>query len=102
MEIREEKITRYFLNISHEKGGPTAIFFLRRGFKIDERLILINALATHAADDWPGTRSEEVFGPRHEVIGPMFCPDGTFLIILSIWQFQRGGNRASFVTAYPQ
>jgi hypothetical protein len=99
--IPEPKITRYLLNPFHPSGGSKAVFFLRFGFTAEGWQRLAWALRAHALENEVSETTENVYGVRFAVDGPLLAPDGTVLNVRSAWFIDAGSEMPRFVTAHP-
>jgi hypothetical protein len=95
-----EKITRYLLNDAHPEGKTKATFFRRFGFRPEEPHMLEAELlrVARAAD------MREVpfaYGLKYVGMGPIDCPDGRRVEIVTVWALRYGQTPPYFVTAYP-
>lgn len=93
-------MTKYLLNLEHEKGGSKARFFLNRGFTVEHWKILAKAIREHGATQpvtaKEPTRPGEKFGVQCQIVSP----DGKNPCILSVW-IKEGTKPLRFVTAHP-
>lgn len=99
--IRVDKLTHYLLDLTSIDGASKAKFFLGHGFPADNFFVLLEALANHSGDHWPGRTMPSPHGLKHILEGPMMCPNGTTPIVRSVWMLTPDGTTANFVTAYP-
>ena len=99
--IRADKLVSYLLDLTSIDGGPKAKFFIGRGFPAEDFFVLMEALAQHGADHWPGDTKPSPHGTKHVLVGPLPCPDGTTPEVRSIWMLSADGATAKLVTAYP-
>lgn len=99
--VPEPKVTRYLLNLDHERGGPKARFFLGFGFGINDPDVLVRALMTHGAA-YEIVETEDRFRATvYTVEGEIESPDGRNPRIRTVWQIDEGATEARFITAVP-
>ena len=99
--IEKEKITEYLLNPAHRYGASKARFFGAFGFCREQWELLARALREHAQMHEVNEVRETGFGPRYEVDGPLWSPDGRCPRVRSVWQLDHGMVAPRLITAYP-
>lgn len=92
------KTTNYLLNDEHPDGGSKARFFKKRRF--DEKS-LSEALLNFLRENDFSEIIENQYGKKYVVDGVLPCPDGTTVIVRSIWVIKTSEFYPIFVTAYP-
>lgn len=95
-----EKITDYLLSEIHPEGRGKAAFFRRLGFRKDEPYTLRWALL-QLARQLSVDELEFPFGLKYVGVGPITCPDGRQVDIVTVWVLRDGRPPPYFVTAYP-
>ena len=99
--VDREKITEYLLNPSHLYGAAKARFFGQFGFELAAWETLAQALREHAQQHEVSIVTETPFGPRYEIRGELYSPDGRTPIVCTIWQMDHGKVAPRLITAYP-
>ncbi|MBI1226258.1 MAG: hypothetical protein GC192_13575 [Bacteroidetes bacterium] len=99
--IREEKLEKYLLNISHPDGASKARFFMQRGFSTESANNLRLALLEHAKEGKVVEEIQNPFGMKYVLKGFLKCPNGTKPNLCSIWIIENGKDIPELVTAYP-
>jgi uncharacterized protein DUF6883 len=99
--VDREKITEYLLNPFHRYGASKARFFGAFGFVAEEWWTFAEALREHARNHDVTKMRETGFGPRFEVDGTLFTPDGRRPRVRPVWQLDRGEVAPRLITAYP-
>ncbi|MFQ5447271.1 MAG: DUF6883 domain-containing protein [Saprospiraceae bacterium] len=99
--IREEKLTKYLLNLSHPDGLNKARFFMLCGFSPENPEELRSALLTHAQTTSVKETKTNPFGAKYVLEGTLAAPDGTYPKIVSIWIIEHENDYPELVTAYP-
>ena len=95
-----EKITDYLLDESHPDGRGKAAFFLHVGFSRSNPEAMIWALLNLVGQS-DMTAQETGFGVKYAGAGPMVCPNGRVIQVVSVWMLRMGEPPPYFVTAYP-
>lgn len=99
--IPNRKITAYLLDVTHDRGGDKARFFLRFGFSMLEWEVLATALRYHIVTHTITSQRITAYGFNYAVEGELPSPDGRNPMVQTVWKIERGQDIPSFVTAYP-
>lgn len=100
-QVPVAKIVQYLLSPEHRFGRFKAAFFFAHGFSRDTPDQLSSALRNHAIENTVTASQETEFGVRYRIDGPLAAPDGSRVLVRSIWFSERGAGPPRFVTAYP-
>jgi filamentous hemagglutinin len=99
--IDPRKISAYLLAPAHEHGGPKAHFFISFGWSPDLPSQFIDALRKHALS-WQVDRSYPAeYGQKFELLGPLQAPDGSSVVVKSVWIILVGEDLPRLVTVVP-
>jgi len=101
LEIAQEKILDYLLNITHPDGRTKALFFIRFGFSLEAWRLLSECLKEmFYSYDVKYTQVTQ-FGIKYILEGIINTPDKRNPLIGSIWFVEKNDIIAKLVTAYP-
>jgi hypothetical protein len=99
--VTEDKVTGYLLNAAHRFGASKARFFAEFGFRVEEWEVLARALREHGRRHEVTKERETGFGPRYELDGELYAPDGRCPQVRTVWQTDRGQIAPRLITVYP-
>ena len=99
--VEREKICDYLLNPAHRYGASKARYFAGFGFHTGAWEILAAALRRHGLENEVTKVRKTDFGPRYEVEGEIFVPDGRSPRVRTVWQIDEGEIAPRLLTAYP-
>jgi len=99
--VEEQKVVGYLLNRGHRYGASKARFFGDFGFHVGNWQALAEALRAHGRNCDIVKTKETPFGPRFEVEGPLYSPDGRQSRVRTVWQLDAGQIAPRLITAYP-
>jgi hypothetical protein len=99
--VDERKVTDYLLNTTRMPTAAKARFFFSCGFTSDEWPELARALKAHGQTQPVVGTTKSVYGAKHEIEGPLRCPDGRSPIVRSVWQIDKDELAPRLITAYP-
>jgi hypothetical protein len=99
--IDRAKIVNYLLAPDHPEGAGKAEFFRRFGCSVDGWECLAEALLAHARSHPVASCSENAYGAKYRIEGPILCPDGRSPSIRTVWIIDRGEDAPRLVTAHP-
>ena len=100
VEVAEQKIRNYLLNINHSVGGSKAKFFLGKGFSEAEWKVFAGAIELHPIDNPIQDEEPTGYGLRVRIVCKLKTPDGSDPCIRTIWMVE-GTQAPRLVTAYP-
>jgi hypothetical protein len=100
VEVPEQKIRNYLLNINHSVGGPKAKFFLGKGFSDAEWKVFANAIKLHPIDNPIQDEEPTDYGLKVKIVCKLKTPDASDPCILTVWMVE-GTQVPRLVTAYP-
>ena len=98
--VERTKVTDYLLSTTHPDGRSKADFFMRFGFRGEEREILAEALRVVGASNQVVAVVESPHGARYTVNGALRTPDGRTPMVRTVWIVEPGTS-PRLVTAYP-
>jgi hypothetical protein len=84
--VPPSKVSDYLLNVRHPSGGAKARFLLQHGFTASRPDELEKAILRQAADGFIFDSYATLYGQRHEVVGPLFCPNQRVVTLTTVWQ----------------
>lgn len=99
--VHPDKILKYLLSDTHERGQSKAKFFKRFGFTLESWKALDMALRQHAAMTIVARTEDTIRGTKYMLEGPIICPDGRTPYIRTIWVIELDRVTPRFVSAYP-
>lgn len=99
--IRQEKITRYLLDLTHEEGQSKARFFIHFGFSMAQWGQLQDALLAHARTGQVTSVLDTARGRHYAVEGEIDTPSGRRAQLRTVWVLETGSEAPRFITAYP-
>ena len=99
--VERQKVVNYRLNQTHHFGASKARFFRGFGFCVESWEELADALKAHGAAHEVVRLTKTGFGPRYEVEGELWTPDGRHPRIRTVWQIDDGRVAPRLITAYP-
>jgi hypothetical protein len=100
VEVSEQKIRNYLLDVNHRDGGSKAKFFIARGFSDLAWLAFANAIRQHPIDNPIRNTEATDYGLKVIVQCTLRTPDGGNPCIRTVWM-QEGTHVPRLVTAYP-
>jgi hypothetical protein len=99
--IHPDKILKYLLSDTHERGQSKAAFFKRFGFSVDNWDEFDLALRKHAIETEVARTEPTPEGCKYILEGPLECPDGRKPHIRAIWVIEWNQSAARLLSAYP-
>lgn len=99
--VPERKITGYLLSPTHRAGRGKEKFFSAHGYRVDAWNVLAEALLEHVRTNDLVETERTPYGVRYVIEGDMIAPDGTKLLVRSVWFIENKATEPRFVTAYP-
>jgi hypothetical protein len=99
--IPHAKVTDYLLNITRMPVAAKARFFFSCGVTSDEWPELARALKVHGQTQPVVGTTVSAYGAKHEIEGPLRCPDGRSPMVRSVWQIDKDELAPRLITAYP-
>lgn len=99
--VSKEKLVDYILSETHPVGSTKAKFFRGLGFKERNMGQLAKSLIQIARANEIKSSRESIYGINYLIEGKVKTPSGKTVVIITVWFIEKGGNRPSFVTAYP-
>jgi hypothetical protein len=99
--IDPRKITDYLLCATHEQGGPKAQFFISFGWSQEAPGELVDDLYRHALASEVVRSYPAPHGQKFEIVGPISTPDGSVVVVKSVWIVLFGEDAPRLVTALP-
>jgi hypothetical protein len=100
VEVSEQKIRNYLLDVDHRDSGPKARFFLAQGFSDAAWQDFANALRRHPIDNPIQDREPTDYGMNVMVECTLRTPDGGNPCVRTVWM-RDGTQNPRLVTAYP-
>jgi len=100
--ITEAKLRDYLLNPDHRRGGSKARLLHIFGYDRADWSRLGADIRTHHLDRKVDRATENDFGRRYEIVGPIITPCGRPLIIRTVWQIDRGTTVPRLITMRPE
>ena len=99
--IAPDKLTRYVLNIEHERGGNKARLLAEFGYNQDNwRQLDADIRQYHLNADIEAERRTS-YGLRYEIRAPLQTPDGRTPTLRTIWQIDAGADVPRLITLVP-
>jgi hypothetical protein len=99
--VPREKLTGYLLSETHPVGRFKAHVFRSVGFDDTNVDLLEQGLLTVARSQEVAKTETTPHGEKYVVNGPLPAPDGTVLLLCTVWIIEPEGPGPRFVTAYP-
>ena len=99
--VERTKIVDYLLNPAHRYGAAKVRFFTQFGFRLEEWEVLAVALREQGQQNEVSKVRQTGFGPRFEVDGELFAPDGRRPMVRTVWQMDSGQTAPRLITAHP-
>lgn len=99
--VSKEKLVDYILSETHPVGMAKAKFFRNLGFRSRNAGQLTKSLIQIAQTNEIKSSRESIYGINYLTEGKIKTPSGKTVAIITVWFIEKGGNRPSFVTAYP-
>ena len=99
--VPRNKVEDYLLNLGHPIGGGKARFFLRFGFRREERNVLAEALRKHARENHVAHSSSDADGVTYLLEGPLETPSGRTPRVRTVWLVETGELAPRFISGYP-
>ena len=96
------KITKYLLNLDHEKGAAKARFFIKGGFSVEKPDELIEALKNHLKNRKIVNEITDDNFVKYVVECQIDNPNETNPCIVSVWITEKGEKCPRLITAYPK
>jgi hypothetical protein len=84
----------------HIYTAAKARFFGQLGFELAAWETLAQALREHAQQHEVRIVTDTPFGPRYEIRGELYSPDGRSPIVCTIWQMNHGKVAPRLITAF--
>lgn len=100
--VYKAKLTQYLLDLTHEDGGPKAVFFLGHGFTLEDWHELRAALLQHALEGEVVNSEEREFGVLYVIEGDMMMVDGLVRFVRSVWGIDFGSTIPRLLSAMPR
>lgn len=99
--IPSDKLERYALNPTHEKGGKdkATVFKSALGFDQSNWQALLQAIIDELPYSEAALAHSDEYGQRYTVIMKIKGPNGNTSEVLTGWIFKRGTDYASLTTA---
>lgn len=98
--VHPSKITKYLLNLTSEKGGPKAKFFMRFGFTLENPDLLAEALKEHAVTQQIEKIIPFDWGMKYILRCRCKTPDHRNPSVISVWNIPTGETVPRLVSAY--
>ena len=98
--VDREKVKDYLLSVTHPEGPGKAEFFSRFGFRLENWVVLADALRKHRASHTVAKSVESSYGARYALEGELESPDGRNPRVRTIWIIERGAKTPRLITAY--
>ena len=99
--VPDAKLTAYLLSESHPVGKSKTKFLRRRGFDDTNCALLAEGLRTIASNNSVDEVESTAHGTKYRVSGFLACPDGSTVVLRTIWIVRDHTGVPYFVTAYP-
>jgi hypothetical protein len=101
LRVDQSKLTGYLL--SEATGRGKAAFFLRLGFRPENRETLAAALKAQARDNAVASVVDSPYGKRYSVDGTIETPDNREPRpkVRTVWILETGSDTPRLITAYP-
>src|SRR4051812_44515632 len=100
--VAPEKLRDYLLNPQHRRGAGKARLLMTFGYRAENWQQLESDLRAQHLNLDVATVSDNEYGRRFEIIGPIRTPTGRSVIFVSIWQIDIGTNDPRLITMYPR
>ena len=100
--VPEAKITRYLLDLNHPDGWGKAQEFRKRGYDDSNVATMITDLIGVAQTQPVSEVVTTQYGIKYVIYGVIQPPIGEDLLILSVWQIDRGRSAPRLLSAYLQ
>jgi hypothetical protein len=99
--VPSDKVLRYLLDVTSNRGKDKAAFLMAFGFRIEDWQVLADALLQHAARYEVTSTRETDYGIHYTIEGALESPDGRNPSMRVVWIMRDGETFPSLVTAYP-
>ena len=99
--IEPNKLVKYLLNPTHQRGRTKAAFFHNYGFTGDNWQALADLLYSHVKDGNAEVVEITKYGTLFKAAGMITSSTKRTIILQSIWLVDNGKNIPRFITAYP-
>ena len=100
--VAKEKITHYLLDITSQKGGPKARFFMRFGFSIEKWEVFEEAVRRQAREvEIARIEQSEVYGVYYIIEERLVAPDGRRPFVRTVWLVDEGEDFPRLISVVP-
>jgi uncharacterized protein DUF6883 len=97
--IARRKVVDYLL--LHRPEDDKSAFLARAGYTLATAEQLLAALRTELLPLEARVLESGEYGTKYEIRGKLTGPNGRTLRVVSIWMIEEAGDKAKFVTLYP-
>lgn len=99
--VEDAKMRDYLLNSGHPDGKSKAIFFTKKGFRVNDLPAFREMLINHAKSNQVMKEVKTEHGVKYVVEGPVNWPGLNVFNLRTVWSIDKDSKLPKLATAYP-